>query len=131
MLAEHHVHRAKLDLQLASTGFSYSALGRLRALAAQADIINYHFPWPFMDLVHFLSGMNKPSVVTYHSDIIRQKHLLKLYRPLMHRFLSSADRIVAASPNYLATSDVLTHYRDKTSIIPYGLDKADGADRKG
>lgn len=124
MLAEHHVHRAKLDLQLASTGFSYSVLGRLKALAAEADVVNYHFPWPFMDVLHFAARIKKPTVVTYHSDIIRQKHLLKLYRPLMHRFLGSVDRIVAASPNYLATSDVLTHYRDKTSIIPYGLDKA-------
>ncbi len=124
MLADHYVHRAKLDLQLASTGFSYSVLGRLKALAAEVDVINYHFPWPYMDVLHFAARIKKPTVVTYHSDIIRQKHLLKLYRPLMNRFLSSADRIVAASPNYLATSDVLTHYRDKTSIIPYGLDKA-------
>lgn len=124
MLADHHVHRAKLDLQLASTGFSYSVLGRLKALAAEADVVNYHFPWPYMDMLHFAARIKKPTVVTYHSDIIRQKHLLKLYRPLMNRFLGSADRIVAASPNYLATSDVLAHYRDKTSIIPYGLDKA-------
>lgn len=124
MLAGHHVHRAKLDLQLASTGFSYSVLGRLKALAAEADVVNYHFPWPYMDVLHFAARIKKPTVVTYHSDIIRQKHLLKLYRPLMNRFLGSADRIVAASPNYLATSDVLTQYRDKTLIIPYGLDKA-------
>lgn len=124
MLADHHVHRAKLDLQLASTGFSYSVLGRLKALADEVDVVNYHFPWPYMDVLHFAARIKKPTVVTYHSDIIRQKHLLKLYRPLMHRFLSSADRIVAASPNYLATSDVLTQYCNKTSVIPYGLDKA-------
>ena len=123
MLANHHVHRARLDVQLASTGFSYSVFRRFKALAAEADVINYHFPWPFMDVLHFAAQIRKPTVVTYHSDIIRQKHLLKLYRPLMHRFLASADRIVAASPNYLATSDVLAHYRDKTTVIPYGLDK--------
>ncbi|CAD5107394.1 glycosyltransferase family 4 protein [Zestomonas carbonaria] len=124
MVADHRVHRARLDLQLASTGFSYSVLGRLKALAAQADVINYHFPWPFMDVLHFAARIDKPTVVTYHSDIVRQKHLLKLYRPLMNRFLGSVDRIVAASPNYLETSEVLAHYRDKTSVIPYGLDKA-------
>ncbi|MGK8439871.1 glycosyltransferase family 4 protein [Ectopseudomonas hydrolytica] len=123
MVAEHRVHRAKLDLQLASTGFSYSVLARLKALAAEVDLINYHFPWPFMDLLHFAARIDKPTVVTYHSDIIRQKYLLKLYRPLMNRFLSSTDRIVAASPNYLETSEVLRRYRHKTSIIPYGLDK--------
>jgi glycosyltransferase involved in cell wall biosynthesis len=123
-LGQHEVHRAKLDIQFASTGFSWSVFKQFRELAAEADVINYHFPWPFMDLVHFASGVKKPCVVTYHSDIIRQKHLLKLYRPLMNRFLASADRIVAASPNYLHTSDVLQQFQDKTRVIPYGLNKA-------
>ena len=123
-IAQHEVHRARLDIQFASTGFSWSVFKQFRELAAEADVVNYHFPWPFMDLVHFANGLNKPSVVTYHSDIIRQKHLLRLYRPLMNRFLHSADRIVAASPNYLHTSDVLQQFQHKTQVIPYGLNKA-------
>ncbi|WP_435034172.1 glycosyltransferase family 4 protein [Pseudomonas neuropathica] len=123
-LGQHEVHRAKLDIQFASTGFSWSVFKQFREMAAEADVVNYHFPWPFMDLVHFASARNKPTVVTYHSDIIRQKHLLKLYRPLMNRFLASADRIVAASPNYLHTSDVLQQFQDKTRVIPYGLNKS-------
>lgn len=122
-VADHRVHRARLDLQIASTGLSYSVLKRFRHLAAQADVIHYHFPWPLMDLLHFLSGVKKPVVVTYHSDIVRQKNLMRLYKPLMHRFLNRADRIVAASPNYLDTSPVLRHYRKKTVVIPYGLDQ--------
>jgi glycosyltransferase involved in cell wall biosynthesis len=117
-------HRAKLDLQIASTGFSASAFLRFSQLAKKADVINYHFPWPFMDVVHFATRVKKPTVVTYHSDIIRQKHLLKLYRPLKRKFLASMDRIVATSPNYLATSDVLEKFSDKVSVIPIGLDKA-------
>jgi len=123
-IAQHEVHRARLDIQFASTGFSWSVFKQFRELAAEADVVNYHFPWPFMDLVHFASDLKKPSVVTYHSDIIRQKHLLRLYRPLMNRFLHSADRIVAASPNYLHTSDVLQQFQHKTRVIPYGLNKA-------
>lgn len=116
-------HRARLDFKIASTGFSASAFWRFSELAKKADVIHYHFPWPFMDVVHFVTQVKKPTVVTYHSDIIRQKHLLKLYRPLMNKFLASVDRIVATSPNYLATSDVLTRFSDKVSIIPIGLDK--------
>lgn len=123
MVAGHLVHRAQLDLQIASTGLSYGVLRRFRDLAEQADVIHYHFPWPFMDLVHFLAKVKKPVVVTYHSDIVRQKHLMRLYGPLMHHFLRRADRIVAASPNYLETSEVLRRYREKTAVIPYGLDK--------
>jgi rhamnosyl/mannosyltransferase len=119
----HKVHRVKLDLQIASTGFSFAALKRFAQLAAEVDIVHYHFPWPFMDFAHFITRMNKPSVVTYHSDIVRYKTLLQLYRPLMHRFLDSVDAIVATSPNYLQTSSVLAGYRDKTEVIPIGLDK--------
>ena len=117
-------HRARVDFQIASTDFSASAFWRFSQLAKHADVIHYHFPWPFMDIVHFAARVKKPTVLTYHSDIIRQKHLLKLYRPLMRRFLSSMDRIVATSPNYPATSDILAKLMDKVSVIPIGLDKA-------
>ena len=118
------VHRARMNFQIASTGFSASAFLRFAQLAKQADVIHYHFPWPFMDLVHFAVRANKPTVVTYHSDIIRQKNLLKLYRPLQNKFLVSVDRIVATSPNYLATSEVLAKFGDKVSVIPIGIAKA-------
>jgi len=116
-------HRARLYFQIASTGFSLSAFWRFTQLAKKADVIHYHFPWPFMDMVHFATIVNKPTVVTYHSDIIKQKYLLKLYRPLKHRFLASVDRIVATSPIYLATSIVLAKFSDKVKVIPIGLDK--------
>jgi glycosyltransferase involved in cell wall biosynthesis len=118
------VHRARLDFQVASTGFSITAFLRFSQLAKSADVIHYHFPWPFMDIVHFATMVKKPTVVTYHSDIIRQKKLLKIYRPLQWKFLSDMDRIVATSANYLATSDVLAKYKHKVSVIPIGLDKA-------
>jgi len=117
-------HRARLDLQIASTGFSLSAFKRFALLAKQADVVHYHFPWPFMDVVHFATRVKKPTVVTYHSDIIRQKSLLKLYRPLQSRFLASVDRIVATSPNYLASSGVLERFAAKVDVIPIGLDKS-------
>lgn len=118
------VHRARMDFQVASTGFSASAFIRFSQLANKADIIHYHFPWPFMDIVHFATRVKKPTLVSYHSDIVRQKHLLKLYSPLMNKFLASVDCIVATSPNYLETSDVLKKFLDKVIVIPIGLDKA-------
>lgn len=117
-------HRARLDFQIASTGFSASSFLRFVQLAKKVDIIHYHFPWPLMDVVHFATMVKKPTVLTYHSDIIRQKYLLKLYRPLKNKFLGDVDRIVVTSPNYLATSDVLAKYKHKTQVIPIGLDKA-------
>jgi glycosyltransferase involved in cell wall biosynthesis len=117
------LHRARLDMEIASTGFSMSAFWRFAQLAKKADVVHYHFPWPFMDVVHFATMVKKPTVVTYHSDIIRQKNLYKIYRPLQRKFLGDMNRIVATSPNYLATSDVLANYKHKVSVIPIGLDK--------
>ena len=118
------VHQARLDMQIASTGFSMSAFLRFAQLAKKADVIHYHFPWPFMDVVHFATMVKKPTVMTYHSDIVRQKYLLKIYRPLQRKFLSDMSRIVITSPNYLQTSDVLAKYKHKVSVISIGLDKA-------
>lgn len=123
-VSNHITHRSKLDFQLASTAFSWSAFQDFAHLAREADLVHYHFPWPFMDVVHFVTKLNKPTVLSYHSDIIKQKHLLRLYQPLMHRFLSSMDRIVSASPNYLQSSPVLRRHIEKVCVIPYGLDKA-------
>ena len=120
----HTVRRVPLDLNIASNGISFAAFGELKRRAAACDVVHYHFPWPFMDLAHFVAGVRKPTLVTYHSDIVRQKMLLRLYKPLKHRFLQNVDTIVATSPNYLASSAVLDRYRAKTRTITYGLDKS-------
>lgn len=119
------VHRVPLDVELASTGCSLAVVRHFRELADAADLVHYHFPWPFMDMVHFLVRTRKPSLVTYHSDIVRQRALLHLYRPLQTRFLASVDRVVATSPNYLATSKVLRKLGDKVAVVPIGIDRPD------
>lgn len=117
----HVVHMARQDINIASAGLSVSAFSLFRRLAKDADIINYHFPWPMADLLHLLGGPGAPSVVTYHSDIVRQKNLLKLYAPVQNHFLGSVDAIVATSPNYVRTSAVLAKFPQKTSVIPIGI----------
>jgi glycosyltransferase involved in cell wall biosynthesis len=113
----------KEDFSIASSSFSCSLWRDYRKIAQKADVIHYHFPWPFADFLHVTRRIKKPSVLTYHSDIIRQKQLLFFYRPLMNRFLNSVDRIIATSPNYLASSNVLQKYKHKVITIPIGLDK--------
>lgn len=117
-------HPVPLHLEVASTSISLSVFKKFTELADNADVIHYHFPWPLMDLVHLMALSSKPSVVTYHSDVVRQRLGLRLYRPLMKRFLDSVDRIVATSPNYCATSETLRSYASKTRAIPIGLDQS-------
>ncbi|PVZ87148.1 glycosyl transferase family 1 [Serratia sp. S1B] len=114
--------KVKELINIASTPFSLSAISTFRSMAADADIIHYHFPYPFMDMLHFLVNIKKPTVVSYHSDILKQKYFLKLYQPLMKKFLSSVTRIVATSPNYFASSPVLQEFKNKVSVIPIGID---------
>ena len=123
-VAGHEVRRARQDLFIASTGFSREAFGMFSEMAAEADVVHFHFPWPVMDVVHFVTRHRRPTVVSYHSDIVKQRTLLTLYRPLMKRFLSSVNRILVASPNYQRSSPVLQQYASKVEVIPYGLDRA-------
>ena len=118
-------HKAKLDFEFASTGFSLQAIGRFRELSAQADVVHYHFPWPFMDVVHLLTKPKAATVVTYHSDIVKQRALMQIYKPLMHRFLGSVDSICATSAAYANTSNILSTYKEKIQIAPIGLDEGD------
>lgn len=121
----HQIHQVRQDFEIASTGFSRAAFGAFKSMSRQADLIHFHFPWPFMDLVELASHHNKPTLVTYHSDIVKQKRLMVLYQPLMNVFLNRVDRIVATSPDYLQSSPVLQRHADKTVVIPLGLNEQD------
>jgi glycosyltransferase involved in cell wall biosynthesis len=113
--------RARQNLYVASTGISVSLFGEFKRRAAWADIVHYHFPWPMMDLLRLLAAPGKPSLVTYHSDIVRQKILVHIYQPIMDRFLGSMNAIVATSPNYVTTSAVLKRHIKKVLTIPIGI----------
>lgn len=117
------IYRAPLTVKVASCGMSVSAVNQFKDLADWAQIINYHFPWPFMDLLHLVSTSSAKTVVTYHSDVVRQKKLLTLYKLLMKHFLDRIDAIVATSDNYAASSSVLQKYREKIRTIVIGIDK--------
>ncbi|MBU3071669.1 glycosyltransferase [Aestuariicella sp. G3-2] len=122
-VSRHITHKSKMTAEIASNALSVAAISDFYELSREVDVVNFHYPWPFMDVVHFLTRHKKPCVVSYHSDIVRQKGLLQLYKPLMYRFLSSVDAIVVASPAYTQFSPVLAKYRDKIHVIPYGLDE--------
>ena len=61
-------------------------------------------------------------VVTYHSDIVRQAFLGKMYEPFLRNFLSRADAIIATSPDYRRSSRMLRDFAEKTRVAPLGVD---------
>lgn len=98
--------------------------GYLRGARREADIVHLHFPNPLADLAVLLARRPTPLVVTYHSEIVRQKAAVRLYAPLMHWLLRRAQRIVVATPPQLAFADTLVPYRARCEVIPFGLDLA-------
>ena len=121
-LEGYKVYQSKQIFFIASTGFSITAFLKFIKLSKEADIIHYHFPNPFADLLHLFCRPQKKTILTYHSDIIRQKLFLPFYNPIRKIFLRSIDKIVATSPNYFVTSDVLQNHSQKVCVIPIGID---------
>lgn len=115
------VTRAPLQWEPASCSMGASLFRLYKEHAEWADVIHIHYPWPFADLVHVLSGVRKPVVVTYHSDIVRQGWLERLYAPLRTLFFRQVRKVVATSPNYLDSSIFLQGIKDKCTVIPLGL----------
>ncbi len=93
----------------------------INKLGEQADILHFHFPNPTAEISYLISGLNKKVIITYHSDIIRQARLLKLYSPLLKQFLKKADDIIITSPNYLETSPYLADFKSKCTLVPFGI----------
>ena len=122
--AEGEVHRCRTTLEISSNPLSLTAFAEFRRQLRWADVVHYQFPWPFADLLHMACARGKPSVVSYQSDIVRQQRLLRAYAPLMHRFLESADAVVATSPQYRDSSPMLARIADKVRVIPNGIDEA-------
>ncbi len=100
-----------------------AAFTEFRRLARAADVVHYFFPWPFADVLHALACPDKPVVLTYISDIVRQRWLGTAYAPLMWRTLRSVDAIVANCPAYARTSPVLADVSicNKVTMIPLGI----------
>ncbi|MDP4491811.1 glycosyltransferase [Vibrio sp. AH4] len=123
------IHLCKRNFSIKSNCFSFSFYKEFKKLSDWADIINLHYPWPSGDFVSFLT--NKPIVVTYHSDILRQKLLGIMYKPLEKYTLSKSKKIIATSQNYFESSNNLQKYIDKVEVIPLGInfDDYDSVDK--
>jgi glycosyltransferase involved in cell wall biosynthesis len=85
------------------------------------DIVNLHSPYPWGELSLLQVSPDVPSVVLYHSDIVRQKRLLAAYRPFLERFLGRVDLIVTSSPNIVRSSEFLAPRAEKCRLAPFGL----------
>ncbi len=101
---------------------SFSFFKLFRKMSQNADVILFHMPFPLGDLACILSKFKGKTVLAWHSDVVKQKKLLMLYKPVLMKFLKRADVIIAATQGHIDSSPFLTQFRDKCRVIPYGLD---------
>lgn len=88
---------------------------------ASADIIHIHWPNPCAVLAYLASGHRGRLVITYHSDVVRQRTLAAAFMPILRVALRRAAAIIVSTPNYIDGSYVLPEFRDRCRVIPYGI----------
>jgi glycosyltransferase involved in cell wall biosynthesis len=88
----------------------------------RADVVHLHLPNPAAVVACLFARPASAVVVTWHSDVVRQRRLLRLYQPLERILLKRSAAIVATSPAYLASSPVLREHAARCRLIPYGID---------
>lgn len=105
---------------LRSMPVSFAFAPELRAIAA--DVIHVHSPFPLGEQAALSLPADTPVVVTHHSDVVKQKVLLRFYAPLYRRFLRRVDRVIVTSAAYARTSPWLGAHAVKCRVVPLGID---------
>jgi glycosyltransferase involved in cell wall biosynthesis len=108
----------------ASTPVAPGMARELRAEAGRADppdVMHLHFPYPWGEVSWLRAKPGIPTVLTYHSDIIRQRVLGAAYAPILRRVLDRVDRIVVGSPAMVESSPFLRPRAAKCRVVPFGI----------
>lgn len=104
------------------------APGFLTALRRSgADLFHFHVPHPTGEFAFLASMLKTPAVATYHSDVVRQKWAMCVYRPFFDRFLRRMRVIMPTSQRYLETSPSLAAHRERCRVVPLGYPLEDYA----
>ena len=109
---------------ISSAPISLGFFPALRRLEAGIDVAHAHFPYPPGEVAQLLLGRSRRFVLTYHSDIVKQRVLGALYRPLLWQLLRRVDLITVSNPIYIQTSPFLRPVASKCRVIHHGQDLA-------
>ena len=91
------------------------------------DVVHLHLPNPLAHIASLLLPKSIKRVITWHSDIVKQKRLLSIYLPILRRFVSTVDAVIAATPAHFTSSTQIPadYPSNKRHVIPYGRDFTD------
>jgi glycosyltransferase involved in cell wall biosynthesis len=113
------VIRARRLATVASTPLSLDLARRLAH--ERPHVTHLHIPYPVAEAAWLAVG-RAPMVATYHSDVVRQRVLGRLWAPGLRRTLARAARVLATSPNYAESSPFLRAVRDHMTVVPLGIE---------
>ena len=92
---------------------------------ADADVMIVHEPNPWALLSMLLARPRIPYAIWFHSDVVRPRLQYRLfYSPVARPAYDRARRFVVSSPALAEASPVLERYRDRTAVIPFGIQAA-------
>ena len=111
----------KAWMKKAATMIAPKMISWLRKHKEEYDIIHVHHPDPMACLALRLSGYKGRVILHWHSDILKQKFLLKFYAPLQRWLIRRADTIIGTTPVYLKESPYLQDVQEKTVAVPIGI----------
>ena len=99
-------------------------MARQELLSNRCNLLHVHAPNPWGDLAALIAPRNIPVVMTWHSDIIKQRTLLRAYRCIQQAALRRADRILVFTPKHYESSEQLhrSDLQGKVRIVPVGID---------
>ena len=109
-------------LNISSAPVSLGFCSELKRLSHDADIVHLHSPYPPAELCQLALHGGKHFVLTYHSDIVRQKILGFFYHPFLRRVLRLAEHITVSNPQYIELSRFLRPVADKCTVAHHGID---------
>lgn len=104
-----------------ATMLSPQMITTLKEICHDYDIIHIHHPDPMAALALMLSGYKGKVVLHWHSDILKQRVLLHLYKPIQSWLIGRADLILGTSPVYVEESRALRKVQHKVSYLPIGV----------
>jgi rhamnosyl/mannosyltransferase len=114
------VVRLKTWKVIASTPLCTGMIDAIRSWPC--DIVHLHWPNPLAMVAYRLSGCSAKLVVSYHSDVIRQRFLASLLSPILRDLLRRADAIIVSAPNNVEHSPMLRRFRNRCRVVPFGID---------
>jgi rhamnosyl/mannosyltransferase len=107
---------------LARFDFCYGLTQYIKDTSHGFDLFHLHVPNPTLCCALALAKPKIPLVVTYHSDIVKQRFIRKPFRIVENIIFSRASRFIASTAAYADSSQVLKPLRDRVTTIPFGLD---------